>query len=114
MKIYKLNSLTTFLFAFVVVGLVVFLPIVLIESLWNTTVAKTYTDISIDFWQALILWLIVLVLLNIIGIFKFEFAVETHNSIIDDELLNKKLQDLQAKSNENTDNGSKKSEIDKK
>ena len=114
MKIYKLNSLTTFLFAFIIVGLVVFLPIVLIENLWNTTIGKTYTNFSIDFWQALILWLIVLVLLNIIGIFKFEFAVQTHNSILDDELLKKKLQDLQAKSDESPKNDSKKTDINKK
>ena len=99
MKMYKLNSLTTFLFAILIIGFVVFLPIVLIETLWNSTIAKTYADISIDFWQALILWLIVLLTLNILGIFKFEFAIEKQESF-DKELLKKKVQNLQKKSEE--------------
>ena len=107
---YKLNSLTTFLFAVLIIGFVVFLPIVLIEALWNSTIAKTYTDISIDFWQALILWLIVLVTLNILGIFKFEFAIETQESF-DKELLKKKIQNLQKKT-EGLNNTEKKTQND--
>ena len=94
MKVYKLNSLTTFLFAFLIAGLIVFLPIVFIEALWNTTIGQAYTDININFWQALILWLIVLVVLNIFGVFRFEFAVETSDSL-DKDFLKKKLQDIQ-------------------
>src|SRR3989338_8646011 len=96
MKIYKVNSLTTILFAFLTAGLVLFLPIVLIEALWNGTIGKTYTDISINLWQALILWLIVLVLLNILGVFKFEFAVET----LDKELIKKKLKSFKNKADD--------------
>lgn len=81
MKIYKLNSFITFLFSVLILGLVVFFPIMLIEVLWNSTIGKTYSDIAIDFWQAFILWLIVLTFLNILGIFRFEFAVETGNSL---------------------------------
>ena len=92
MKIYKISSFTTFLFSLVIIGLVVFLPIVLIQNIWNVTIGKTYTDITINFWQALILWLIVLITLNILGIFKFEFAVETGENI-DKELLKKKLEE---------------------
>lgn len=88
MKIYKLNSFTTFLFSLLILCLVVFFPIMLIEVLWNSTIGKTYPDIMIDFWQALILWLIVLTFLNILGIFRFEFAVETGKSL-DKELLKK-------------------------
>ena len=91
MKIYKINSLTTIFFAFLLFGLVVFLPIVFIEALWNSTVGKSFTDITINFWQAFILWLMVLVTLNIIGIFKFEFAVES----FDKELIKQKIQDIQ-------------------
>lgn len=94
MKIYKLNSLTTFLFIFLIIGLVVFLPILLIETLWNSTIGKTYTDYSINFWQSLILWLIALVSFNILGLFKFEFAVETADSF-DKEGFKKKLEGLQ-------------------
>ena len=87
MKIYKLNSVTTMLFIFLIIGLVVLLPVVFIEALWNSTIGRTYTDITINFWQALILWLVVLVSLNILGLFKFEFAVETKESktVIKDE-----------------------------
>ena len=94
MKIYKLNSLTTMLIAVLLIGLIVFFPIMLIEALWNTTIAKTYTDFSINFWQALILWLIALVTLNILGFFKFEFAIEKVDSI-DNKNLKKTLEDVQ-------------------
>ena len=104
MKIYKVNSLTTILFGFLIICFIVFLPIIFIEALWNATVAKSYSDFTINFWQALILWLMVLVSLNIIGIFKFEFAIETADSFSGD-LLKKKLEGLQKKSEE-------KSEID--
>ena len=106
MKIYKLNSLTTFLFSALIVGLVVFLPIALIETLWNTTIGKTYNDITINFWQALILWLIVLTTLNILGVFKFEFAIET-GSVLDKETLKKKLESLQNKAEEKSDKDKK-------
>ncbi len=99
MKIYKVNSLTTILFGFFIICFIVFLPIIFIETLWNATVAKSYTDFTIDFWQALILWLIVLVSLNILGIFKFEFAVETADTF-DKDLLKKKLESLHSKSEE--------------
>lgn len=116
MKIYKINSLTTILFGFVIISLIVFLPIVFIEALWNTTVAKSYSDFSINFWQALILWLIVLVSLNIFGVFKFEFAIETTDTF-DKESLKKKLETLQNPHEEKPENelSLKKSEkIDKK
>src|SRR3989338_1295847 len=99
MKTFKINSLTTILFGFVIISLIVFLPIVFIEALWNTTVAKSYSDFSINFWQALILWLIILVSLNIFGIFKFEFAIETTDTF-DKDLLKKKFEGLQNKPGE--------------
>ena len=102
MKIYRLNSITTTLFICLIIGLVVILPIVFIETLWNSTVGKTYVDIAIDFWQALILWLIALVLLSILGLFKFEFAIETKEGF-DKELLNQKLQSLQNKTDKQTE-----------
>ena len=115
MKIYKINSLTTILFGFFIVCFIVFLPIIFIESLWNATVAKSYIDFTIDFWQALILWLVVLVLLNLIGIFKFEFAVETADTF-DKDLLKKKLEGLQNKPEDNPEisqNSIKKEPLDK-
>ena len=99
MKIYKLNSLTTILFGFLIVCFIVFLPIIFIEALWNSTIAKSYSNFTINFWQALILWLVVLVSLNILGIFKFEFAVETIDTF-DKDLLKKKLEGLQKKPEE--------------
>ncbi len=115
MKIYKLNSLTTILFGFLIICLIVFLPIIFIEALWNSTVAKSYSNFTIDFWQALILWLIALVALNIIGIFKFEFAVETTDTF-DKDILTKKLEGLQSKPEENPEikqNSTKKEPLDK-
>ena len=106
MKIYKINSLTTILFGFLVICFIVFLPIIFIEALWNATVAKSYSDFTIGLWQALILWLIVLVSLNIIGIFKFEFAIETTDTF-DKELLKKKLENLQNKTEENPEKDKK-------
>lgn len=102
MKIYKINSLTTILFGFFIICFIVFLPIVFIESLWNSTIAKSYSDFAINFWQALILWLIVLVSLNIVGVFKFEFAVETTDTF-DKDILKKKLEGLQNKPEEKSE-----------
>lgn len=102
MKIFKLNSLTTLLLSVFVITLVMLLPITLIEVLWNNTIGRTYTDFTIDFWQSLILWLIVLVSLNIIGIFRFEFAVENQD-IASRDLLKKKIQDLQSKTHESVE-----------
>ena len=93
MKIVKVNSLTTIILGFLIIGLAFCLPTFLIESLWNTTVGKTYNDISIEFWQAFILWLAVLIFFNILGVFKFEFAVETEEAF-NKELLKKKLESL--------------------
>ena len=103
MKLYKINSLTTVLFMFLIFALVVPLPIVLIEALWNGTVGKSFTDITINFWQALILWLMLLVALSILGVFKFEFAVESGESF-DKELIKQKIQDkLKAENKLNKD-----------
>lgn len=101
MKIYKLGSLTTLLISTLILGLVVFLPIVLIEALWNSTIGKSFNNVNIDFWQASILWLIILVILNILGLFKFEFAIEAGDTL-DKEFFKKKLQNLQNKPKENT------------
>ena len=112
---YKLNSLTTILFGFLAICLIVFLPIIFIEALWNVTVAKSYNDFTINFWQALILWLMVLVLLNIIGIFKFEFAIETADTF-DKDILKKKLEGLQGKPKDQLEidqNSIKKEPLDK-
>ena len=113
MKMYKLNSLTTFLISVLIVALVAFLPISLIESLWNSTVGKTYPDIIISFWQALILWLMVLTILNILGIFKLEFAVETGNSL-DKKTLKKKLESLQNKAERAHEKIEEKKEVEPK
>ena len=94
MKIFKLNSSSTILLGSVIIGFIVFLPIALIETIWNSTIGKVYSDINIDFWQALILWLVVLVLLYIIGVFKFEFAIERIDSP-DKDSIKKKLEELQ-------------------
>ena len=112
MKIYKLNSITTFLFSLLILGLVVFLPIALIETLWNSTIGKNYADTVINFWQALILWLVVVTVLNILGLFKFEFAVESGENL-DKELLKKKLESL-SNLEKNTEKSESKSEISKK
>lgn len=94
MKIFKLNSSSTILLGSVIIGFIVFLPIALIETIWNSTIGKVYSDINIDFWQALILWLVVLVLLYIVGVFKFEFAIERIDSP-DQDSIKKKLEELQ-------------------
>lgn len=96
MKILKLNSFTTFLVSITIIGLVIFLPIVIIESAWNSTIGKVYDFMEINFWQALILWLIVLTILNILGIFRFEFAIETTDSL-DKEKIKKKIEGIQSK-----------------
>ncbi|MBI2995098.1 MAG: hypothetical protein HYY52_00095 [Candidatus Melainabacteria bacterium] len=102
MKIYKLNSLTTFLVALLIISLVTFLPITMIELFWNTAIGKNFTDLTVNFWQALILWLIILITLSILGIFKFEFVIETHKvtdkDLLDKNLLKRKIESLQSES----------------
>lgn len=95
MKIVKINSLTTILFIVLICSLTCILPIALIETLWNNTVAKSF-DVTINLWQALILWLSILVILNILGVFKFEFAVESIDEL-DKEAMQKKLETLKNK-----------------
>lgn len=108
MKIYKLNSLTTLFFVLAIIGATFFIPIVLIEALWNSTIGKVYIDININFWQALILWLVFIVFLNILGIFKFEFGIQSIDTF-DKDLLKKKLVDkenpeVEVKSTSNKEN----------
>ena len=103
MKIYKLNSFTTFFFIVMFIGLVVFIPIFVIQIVWNGTVGETYTHMTIDFWQSLILWLIALVILNILGFFKFEFAVES-NDTSEKTMIKKKIQEMKSKTEEGREN----------
>lgn len=111
MKIVKINSLTTILFILLISSLTCILPIALIETLWNTTIAKSF-DININLWQALILWLAILVILNIIGVFKFEFAVESIDDL-DKEAMKKKLEALKNKIEETGEIESKPKNHDK-
>ncbi len=85
------------------IGLIVFIPIFVIQIVWNGTVGETYRHMMIDFWQSLILWLIVLVILNILGFFKFEFAVESNDSA-EKDMIKKKIQDIKNKAKDSLDN----------
>ena len=98
MKIIKLNSFTTFLISMLIIGFLILLPIVLIQALWNQTLGNTYDHLIINFWQSLILWLIVLTILNIVGLFKFEFIVETKNQ--DKDTIKKTIEELTKNTNE--------------
>lgn len=111
MKIVKINSLTTILIIFLISSFAFILPIVLIETLWNTTVAKSF-DVTINLWQALILWLSVLVILNIMGVFKFEFAIESMEEL-DKETLKKQLETLKSKLEEPSEKDPKSNKSDK-
>lgn len=62
-------------------------------------IGRVYEDLIIDFWQSLLLWLVVLLTLNILGIFKFEFAIEKQNDINND-LFKEKIKDIQKQEQE--------------
>ncbi|MBI1859193.1 MAG: hypothetical protein HYR97_08805 [Candidatus Melainabacteria bacterium] len=96
MKIYKINSFTTFLISMFLIGLVIFLPIMIIEAIWNSTIGTMHSYLAINTWQALILWLIFLTLLNILGVFRFEFAVEKFDGT-NKESVKKKVEEIRGK-----------------
>lgn len=99
MKVYKLNSFKTLLIILSIVGLGMFLPVFIIELLWNSTIGEIYQDLIINSWQALILWLIGIIVIYLSGLFKFEVAVESFDNI-DTELIKKKVEELKQKSAE--------------
>ena len=92
MKIIKLNSFFTFLISMLFIGFVVLLPIVLLQVVWNETIGNSYDYLVISLWQALILWLIVLTILNIFGLFKFEFKIQSIGQ--DKDTIEKTIEEL--------------------
>lgn len=98
MKIIKLNSFSTFLISMLVIGFVILLPIVLIQVAWNETIGNVYDYLTINFWQAFILWLIVLTILNIAGLFKFKIIFDTKDQ--DEDTIRNSIESLTANTEE--------------
>lgn len=101
MKIFQVNFLNiVFFLAVLGVGLVV--PSLIIESIWNSSTASSLAerDLSIELWQASLLWGSVLCVLYMTGIFKFKLDLKTIDSIdldnIDDPHLRDEIEKLKA------------------
>lgn len=96
MKLIKVNPITSFILSIAIAFFAFLLPIIVIQALWNSTVAVNNHYLEINYWQSLILWFVVLTLIHISGIFKFEIAVESKN--FDEELLKRKIEEIKKKS----------------
>lgn len=94
MKLFKFNFLTILLIA-LITGLVVAGPSYLIQSIWNATVSPQFLerDLSIEVWQAFLLWSAVLTGIYMTGIFKIGFDLKSIDSIDLSEINDPELRD---------------------
>lgn len=98
MKIVKLNSFSILLIVLFIGSIIFYVPIFTIECLWNSFLGSHYPSFEINFWQALILWLALIVLVYISGAFKFQMAIEKID--LDKDLFKKQIEELKSKQEE--------------
>jgi len=105
MKIFQLN-LTNISFLVVLVGLGIVLPSLIIESIWNSSVAINFTerDLHINALQASLLWGSLLTTIYMSGIFKIQIDLKKLDNLdlnnIDDPELKDELQKLKKEAKE--------------
>ncbi len=93
MKMFQLN-LFGILILIVSLFLVIVLPSFIIESAWNSIfVADIERDLSINIYQAGLLWGAVLTLIYMSGIFSFKLSFKTLDSIDLDQIQDPELRD---------------------
>ena len=100
MKIFQFNLLGILLFLAVMAVLIV-IPSFVIQGIWNSLYAVNLErDMTIEVWQAALLWGAILSAIYMTGIFKFKIDFKTIDSIdldsIDDPSLKKELEKLKA------------------
>lgn len=108
MKIFQFNFFIILL-ALVLVATLIFLPSYIIQNIWNSFgFFDIDRDLSIELWQAGLLWGACLSLIYMTGIFKFKIDFKTLDSIdidsISDPELKAKIEKLKAKAKNEDDN----------
>lgn len=109
MKMFHLDLLRIFL-GLSLITLGIALPSFVIESIWNASIASSIMerDLSIDLWQASLLWGSLITALYMLGIFKVKIAFKSLDSIdineIDDPDLRSKIVKLKRKVQEENSN----------
>jgi hypothetical protein len=91
MKLFQLNFLSVAL-ALALIAVLVFLPSLLIQSAWNAFYSKILEhDLTINLWQASLLWGSLLTLLYMSGVFKFKLDFKSIDSIDLDSIQDPEL-----------------------
>ncbi len=101
MKLFQLNFFGILILLLSIV-LLVGVPSFLIQAVWNSTCATSMErDLSIDLWQAALLWGALVAALYMTGIFQFKLDFKTIDSIdldaINDPNLKEEIEQLKLK-----------------
>lgn len=104
MKIFQFNLFGILIFL-AVLALVLVLPSYVIQSIWNSLYSLNLErDMSIELWQAALLWGALLSALYMTGIFRFKIDFKTLDSIdmdsIQDPELKAQIEELRSKAKE--------------
>lgn len=104
MKLFQLNFFGIILILLIVLA-VIFIPSLIIQSFWNSIYsANIERDLSIEIWQAALLWGAVLTLIYMSGIVQFKLNFKSLDSIdldsIPDPELREEIKKLKAKAEE--------------
>ena len=93
MKLFQLNFFGILILLLSIV-LLVGVPSFLIQAAWNSTCATSMErDLSIDVWQAALLWGALVAALYMTGIFQFKFDLRTIEAIDLDTINDPELKD---------------------
>lgn len=104
MKIFQFNFLGILIFV-AVLALLVLLPSFVVQSIWNSVYSLDLDrDMTIELWQAALLWGAILSAIYMTGVFKFKIDFKTIDSIdlsqIDDPELKAEIEKLKSQAQE--------------
>lgn len=104
MKLFQLNFFGVFLILLLILA-VILVPSVIIQAFWNSLYsANIERDLSIEIWQAALLWGAILTLIYMSGIFQIKLNFKTLDSIdldsIPDPELREEIEKLKLKAKE--------------
>jgi hypothetical protein len=93
MKMFQINFSNIF-FILLILSLIIVLPSFIIQVLWNSIYATNLErDMSIQVWQAALLWGAFLALLYMTGVVRFKIDLKTLESIDLDNIADPELRD---------------------
>jgi hypothetical protein len=104
MKLFQLNFFGIVLLLIILLASI-FVPSLIIQAVWNSIYSVGIErDLSIEIWQAALLWGAVLTLVYMSGVFQFKLNFKTLDSIdldsIPDPGLREEIEKLKAKAKE--------------